>query len=340
MIHKPLANYTTPQTLFRQLLTSEANSNILLLQGESGCGKSRLIEHCLSNASDALSLLFQLQSGGETIATLLTTLGRTCGWEKLPTFTKTAVTLLEQPPEKTADPLWLQGMHRHLRDVGRIGDIDSRLGRYQLLTDAWFADASQFDTPLLLAVDAYENASTLFDRWFCHDFLHHVAHSAAVKLIVGGQTVPDIQPGLSVLAETLTGIHQPEEWLAWAVAVGFAPPSLADMGLITRILKGNPSQIIEAIYSEFQQATSLTNPMTWSPIQRKQFRKAMIDAFSLPDLRDICFDMGIDYENLPNHTQKSELVRELIADCTRNGRFPDLLQLCQSERPHLEWVSP
>ncbi|MCA9997288.1 MAG: hypothetical protein KDE56_16130 [Anaerolineales bacterium] len=167
---KPLANYTIPQTLFRQLLTSEANSNILLLQGESGCGKSRLIEHCLGTASGVPSLLFQLPSGGETIASLLMALGSKCGWEKLPRFVETAVTLLEHPLEKATDHVWLQGMHRHLRDVGRIGDIDSRLSRYQLLTDAWFADANQFDTPLLLAVDGYENASTLFDQWFCDDF--------------------------------------------------------------------------------------------------------------------------------------------------------------------------
>lgn len=336
---KPLANYITPQTLFSQLLTSQANSNILLLQGKSGSGKSRLIEHCLTRTSNVPSLLFQLQRGGETIASLLTTLGRTCGWEKLPRFVETAVILLEHPPGKATDPLWLQGMHRHLRDVGRIGDIDSRLSRYQLLTDAWFADAAQFDTPLLLAVDGYENASTLFDRWFCHDFLHQVAHSNAVKLIVGGQTIPATQPGLPVLAETLTGIHQPEEWIAWAVEVGFAPPPPAAMGLITRLLKGNPSQIIEAIYSEFQQAAS-HDPEMWQPEQRRRFRKMMIDAFNLSELMDICTDLGVDYENLPQHQQKNGLVRELIADSRRNGRFPELLQLCQSERPHLAWGSP
>lgn len=41
------------------------------------------------------------------------------------------------------------------------------------------------------------------------------------------------------------------------------------------------------------------------------------------ELRDLCFDLGIDYQNLSGDN-KSAKIRELIMHCERYGRYQEL----------------
>jgi hypothetical protein len=337
-----IANYQAEQALFGDLVRSKTLPNILLLQGESGSGKSHFIEHCLHSlrhqnpAVD--SVLFKLQSGGESIATLFTRLGGHLGWDRLTHFTRTVGLLLEQP-EQVADPLWQVGMHRHLREIGRISDIDSRLGRYQLLADAWFADVAGFANPFLLAVDSYENSPTLFDRWFADEFLTGAAHTPLMRVLVGGRRLPTPRPEWDFCASLhqLAGIGEAEEWLAWANTAGYQVPSLEVLAGVVLALKGNPGQIVEVIKTQFPQSGGPVQPKATIREQRRQLRQLLTDFFSLSELKNICFDLEIDYENLPEHDQKSGFVRELLAYAGRIGRLHELIQLCREERPQLAW---
>ena len=58
----------------------------------------------------------------------------------------------------------------------------------------------------------------------------------------------------------------------------------------------------------------------------------------LGHLADIIFeDMEIDHEILPEHGNKRGFVRELLAFTGRIGRLQELIQVCQAERPSIEW---
>lgn len=337
-----IANYQAEQLLFSDLVRSDAAPNILLLQGASGSGKSHFIEHCLHNLRHELpavsSVLFKLQSGGESIPTLFTRLGGGQGWDNLPHFTRTVGLLLEQP-EQVHDPLWQMGMHRHLREIGRISDVESRLSRYQLLADAWFADGQSFDSPFLLAVDSYENSPTLFDQWFSQEFLAGAAQVPQMRVLVGGQRVPTLRPEWDFCASLreLAGIQEAEEWLAWATGAGYQVPSLEILAGVVLALKGNPSQIIEVIKTQFPRSGGPVQPKATIREQRRQLRQLLTDYFSLSELKNICFDLDIDYENLPEHDHKSGFVRELLAFAGRIGRLQELIQVCREERPQLAW---
>jgi hypothetical protein len=52
------------------------------------------------------------------------------------------------------------------------------------------------------------------------------------------------------------------------------------------------------------------------------------------ELQDLCFDMGIDYEDLPAVGQTHK-ARELVELCSRSGRLPQLRQMIKTRRPHL-----
>lgn len=58
--------------------------------------------------------------------------------------------------------------------------------------------------------------------------------------------------------------------------------------------------------------------------------------FSKQALRDLCFDMRIDDENLTT-TNKADLIRELILFCERNGRIEELLRMCRQIFPKVNW---
>lgn len=66
-----------------------------------------------------------------------------------------------------------------------------------------------------------------------------------------------------------------------------------------------------------------------------KLRQLLGDHFSREELRSLCFDLGIDYEDYPE--SKDGLARELILHLEREGRLADLLGTCQTLRPYVPW---
>lgn len=68
-------------------------------------------------------------------------------------------------------------------------------------------------------------------------------------------------------------------------------------------------------------------------------RQLLNSYFSDGELRDLCFDLGIDYESLPG-SGKSDKARELLAYVTRRNRIAELLETCRQQRSQVAWPSP
>lgn len=74
---------------------------------------------------------------------------------------------------------------------------------------------------------------------------------------------------------------------------------------------------------------------TPSPTVTPQRLAKFISAyFSEPELRDLCFELNVDYEDLPLGG-KSEKARELVTYMDRRKRLPELTALVRQLRPHL-----
>jgi len=58
--------------------------------------------------------------------------------------------------------------------------------------------------------------------------------------------------------------------------------------------------------------------------------------FNESELRDLCFQLAIDYEDLPGAT-KRDRIREIVEYCERRGSLPQLRELCSRLRPHVDW---
>jgi len=71
-------------------------------------------------------------------------------------------------------------------------------------------------------------------------------------------------------------------------------------------------------------------------MSEKTFYQLLKTHFNKSELRELCFELGIDYEDLLGQ-RKRDLVRELILYCQRRGQLPRLLQVCGQKRPNVDW---
>lgn len=60
------------------------------------------------------------------------------------------------------------------------------------------------------------------------------------------------------------------------------------------------------------------------------------DYFNTEELADLCFRLGIQYENLAGGTNSAK-ARELTDYCRRHGRIEKLIAVCRELRPHVLW---
>ncbi len=67
-----------------------------------------------------------------------------------------------------------------------------------------------------------------------------------------------------------------------------------------------------------------------------ELRQNLVEYYSDEELRTLCFDLGVDYDNLPGRA-KADKARELLSDLDRHDRIPDLIQLGEAQRPKLTW---
>jgi hypothetical protein len=86
-----------------------------------------------------------------------------------------------------------------------------------------------------------------------------------------------------------------------------------------------------------QQAIQATNsPLISSGQKRKRLRENIGAFLSESELSTLCFDMNIDYENLPGEGKEAK-AREVIAYCERSGRLEELRENCREIRPNVQW---
>ena len=67
--------------------------------------------------------------------------------------------------------------------------------------------------------------------------------------------------------------------------------------------------------------------------QLKALRDCIVQHFDDGELRTMCFDLGVNYDDLDGEAI-SEKARELVLYLNRVGRCDELIQYCQEKRPN------
>ncbi|MBK8985045.1 MAG: non-canonical purine NTP pyrophosphatase [Chloroflexi bacterium] len=108
--------------------------------------------------------------------------------------------------------------------------------------------------------------------------------------------------------------------------------TLAEMSMEQRNSISTRKLAVAAFYTavlEDEQADALLQ-------NRIRLRELMVRYFNKTELETLCFDLGIDKDNLPTVT-KPEMSQEIILYCERLNLIPRLLELCRSQRPNADW---
>lgn len=72
--------------------------------------------------------------------------------------------------------------------------------------------------------------------------------------------------------------------------------------------------------------------------QLVQLRQFFDTHFSEDELRTVCFDLGVDYDNLAG-AGKAGKARELVAYHERHGRISELMAVARQLRPDVYWAN-
>jgi hypothetical protein len=68
----------------------------------------------------------------------------------------------------------------------------------------------------------------------------------------------------------------------------------------------------------------------------QKLRDKIIEGFNLSEVRDLCFNLNVQYENLEG-TTLNDKARELVEYCKRQGSLPELVTHCKELRPRISW---
>jgi hypothetical protein len=71
-------------------------------------------------------------------------------------------------------------------------------------------------------------------------------------------------------------------------------------------------------------------------VSARQLRDALNQFFDEAELRNLCFDLGIEYESLGGDSKRARVL-ELVQYCERHGRTDDLINYIQRARPNIDW---
>jgi len=87
-----------------------------------------------------------------------------------------------------------------------------------------------------------------------------------------------------------------------------------------------------AVYTQAEPEMALTGTKE----QAVRLRRTLVARFDKSELCTLCFEMGIEFENLPGETREA-LARELVAYCVRHGQIPKLVEVGKQLRPDILW---
>ena len=70
-----------------------------------------------------------------------------------------------------------------------------------------------------------------------------------------------------------------------------------------------------------------------------QLRETLDSRFDEEELRTLCFDLGVEYDDLPSRGRAGK-ARELVGYCARRDNLVELVRVAQKQRPDISWPIP
>ena len=248
----PFADYQNERQTFDALFQPACQKRILMFCGESGSGKTSLLEYCLDRVPQSITQVpIQLRGSSVGVAEIFHRSGDTLNWNHFPNFAERVGELQGISKIQIKSNLLLGKNHISVAMQGESQDV--REHRRVALTDAWFDDLRSFDQPILFALDTYEQATIEVQEWISGPFLARASRSEQVRVLVAGQTVPDkknIEWGRCCETHHLNGVPDAEHWLPVVQGMKRRIPAndpLSWLACLCQVFNGRPAEIMKYI---------------------------------------------------------------------------------------------
>jgi hypothetical protein len=253
MTTTPIADYEEPRAAFKALLRGNCDQRILIVRGESGCGKTTLLLHCGEQVqAPVVYVPIQLRGSAVSIAEIFSRAGNHLTWDRLPRFTEQLVAL-EGKPNVKVDNNWLLGVNNRISVVLHVEDQGRREQRIVALTEAWFSDVTNIRNLVVMLFDTYEHGSSEVQQWISGPFLARAARTDALRVVIAGQVTPEktnIEWGQYSVCHDLFGVCEAKHWMPVVQEMKRCidvPDPVSWLGGVCVALKGKPNEIIKVI---------------------------------------------------------------------------------------------
>jgi hypothetical protein len=160
-----------------------------------------------------------------------------------------------------------------------------------------------------------------------------VAMREQVSMDVARQLTADFYQRLLDHGQVDLALNEARNLLLNLATVDWAIPVLFMRLREGRLLSASGRPQAKESRSPAGERTHSDQPLTRE--DRVRIRQNLVEAFNLSELRTLCTDLDIDYENFP--ATKPGLARELFLYCERRQMVDELAELCRQERPEFDW---
>ncbi len=240
-----LANRTEELKLFKQIVTGQNPKRILLIEGESGVGKTNLLgqfAHCCSPGVSCVSI--DLKSAKELgVPYILSALRKRLGRENFLQFAKQVQEFLLLSNVEVRDNVMV-GQDLQIQVALNV-DPETRKFRLVALQEAFFQDLRAINRSIVIILDTFNEAPPELAVWLGGGFLSEVVDTPNLRVVIAGQRVPQLTVEWMADCEycRLEAIKDVEAWCAFAQTQKFPFPKEAVKAIILTF-QGQPREII------------------------------------------------------------------------------------------------
>lgn len=130
------------------------------------------------------------------------------------------------------------------------------------------------------------------------------------------------------------------EFMAEAASVPATPRKLAQLWQNALANLGDEETINQNVLQKALAVVQEEAQVAETAVQEYSLERleALMDAgFNDEEVRSLCLALSVDYDNLGAGNKRGK-IRELVLLMNRTGRLPDLVSICQAERPLIKWA--
>ena len=186
-------NRDAEKDLFNDMVHRNVDAHILLIEAESGMGKTSLIDQFWIMSQELPRARVNFKEMSLSFGKILSELKFQLGEDSFKIFNKQCVQFAQTFGQNTEHPLLiLSQIDATLEKLPQ----DSRVNQRQMITDAFFLDLSSVykihQKPVVLLFDSYEKASHDVKEWITKQFIISVRRFPWLICVFAGQQSPRI----------------------------------------------------------------------------------------------------------------------------------------------------